>query len=264
MDKLQWFKFRPSDWMMGKIQRCPEITQARFLRLCCLYWNKECVLSIEDAEIEIDEEHLITLFKKKIVGKDDNFIHINFLDEQFKEREDNSSERSKAGSIGNLKRWHKDLYAKFESKELSLNEALKQSKLSLPDSDPITALSQNIAEKRRGEKRREDNNISNEPEGSKKTSQSKKPKKETKDLPARKLEFKEKCDPYLEQYGSEMMNQFFLFWTEHGENDTKMHFEKQKTFGIGQRLARWKTNNFGNNNKNNQEKTTKLSYKIRK
>ena len=65
MDKLQWFKFTPSDWMMGKIQRCPEITQARFMRLCCLYWNKECLLSIEDAEIEIDKEHLDILIAKK-------------------------------------------------------------------------------------------------------------------------------------------------------------------------------------------------------
>jgi uncharacterized phage protein (TIGR02220 family) len=156
MDKLQWFKFSPSDWMMGKIKRCPEITQARFISLCCLYWNKECELSIEDAEIEIDEEHLDILFKKKVIGKDDNFIHINFLDEQFKKREDNSSEKSKSGSIGNLKRWHKELYNKFISKELSLDEAIRQSKLSLPDSDPIAPQSQNIAEKRRGEKRREE------------------------------------------------------------------------------------------------------------
>jgi len=67
MDKLQWFKFAPSDWMMGKIQRCPEVTQARFLRLSCLYWNKECNLSYEDAEIEIDQEHLDVLIKKKII-----------------------------------------------------------------------------------------------------------------------------------------------------------------------------------------------------
>ena len=56
MSKLTWFKFTPSDYMMGKIQRCPEVTQARFIRLCCLYWNKQCELTYEDAEIEIDKE----------------------------------------------------------------------------------------------------------------------------------------------------------------------------------------------------------------
>ena len=63
MDKLQWFKFRPSDWMMGKIMRCDEITQARYMRLVCLYWNKGCDLSYEDAEIEIDKKHLNKMSK---------------------------------------------------------------------------------------------------------------------------------------------------------------------------------------------------------
>jgi len=82
MDKLQWFKFMPTDWVMGKIQRCPEITQARFMRLICLYWNKECVLTLSDAEIEIDKEHLDILISKKIVKIQDSFLVIDFLNEQ--------------------------------------------------------------------------------------------------------------------------------------------------------------------------------------
>lgn len=83
MDKLQWFKFTPTDWVMGKIQRCPEITQARFMRIICIYWNKECVLSYEDAEIEIDKEHLDILISKKIIKIDEMFLVIDFLNEQF-------------------------------------------------------------------------------------------------------------------------------------------------------------------------------------
>ena len=79
MDKLQWFKFSYADWRMGKIQRCPEITQLKFLNLCCVYWGKECVLSYEDAEIEIDKEHIDLLIKKKIVLITDGFINISFL-----------------------------------------------------------------------------------------------------------------------------------------------------------------------------------------
>jgi len=82
MEKLTWFKFVISDWMMGKIQKCPEVTQARFIRLCCLYWNKECFLTVEDAEIEIDEEHLTILKNKKIIAFDDWHVRIKFLDEQ--------------------------------------------------------------------------------------------------------------------------------------------------------------------------------------
>ena len=69
----------PTDWMMGRIQRCPEVTQARFMRLCCLYWNKECKMLIEDAEIEIDKEHLDILIAKKIILTNDLYINISFF-----------------------------------------------------------------------------------------------------------------------------------------------------------------------------------------
>lgn len=101
MEKLQWFKFTPSDWMMGKIQKTPEITQARFMRLCCLYWNKECELTYEDAEIEVDQEHLDTLIRKKIIKCEDDMIYIDFLDEQMGNIHEISEKRRKAAN----KRW---------------------------------------------------------------------------------------------------------------------------------------------------------------
>ncbi len=156
MDKLQWFKFAPSDWMMGKIQRCPEVTQARFLRLCCLYWNKECELSYEDAEIEIDDEHLSMLIRKKVICNNNSFISISFLDSQFQEINETSSEKSKSGVIGNLKRWHPAVYKRFSNKEISLSDALLLAKQSHTDNTPITEGSQSIAEKKREEEKRED------------------------------------------------------------------------------------------------------------
>ena len=160
MDKLQWFKFTPSDWMMGKIQRCPEITQARFMRLCCLYWNKGCNLSIDDAIIEIDKEHFDTLTLKKIISKNDFHFNISFLDEQFLEIQESSSDKSKSGIIGNLKRWHLAIYNDYVAKKISLNEAIKMSKVIAPlshtDSTPIAPQSQNIADKIREDKNRED------------------------------------------------------------------------------------------------------------
>jgi hypothetical protein len=111
MDKLQWFKFTPTDWIMGKIQRCPEITQARFMRLICLYWNKECFLSYEDAEIEIDKEHLEILLSKKIIKLENNFIIIDFLNEQM----ENISETSQKRRDAVLQRW-----AKVKQKDTSV------------------------------------------------------------------------------------------------------------------------------------------------
>jgi hypothetical protein len=158
MDKLQWFKFSYADWRMGKIQRCDEVTQSRFINLCCLYWSKECSLSYEDAEIEIDKNHLDVLLSKKIVINIDGFINISFLDEQFLEIEGNRKDRSISGVVGNLKRWHPLIHKRYENKEISLDEAINLSKsIAFPshtDSTPIAEQSQSIAEKRRGEKRR--------------------------------------------------------------------------------------------------------------
>jgi hypothetical protein len=163
MDKLQWFKFTPSDWMMGKIQRCPEVTQARFMRLCCLYWNKDCNLSIDDAEIEIDKEHFDILVSKKIISKNETYFNISFLDEQFLEIQESSNDKSKSGIIGNLKRWHLAIYNDYKAKKISLEKAIELSKViadqSHPDSTPIADQSQNIAEKIREDKTREDKNI---------------------------------------------------------------------------------------------------------
>lgn len=103
MDKLTWFKFTPSDWMMGKIQRCPADTRGMFMNLCCLYWNKECDLSAEDAEIEVDEEHFSILLKKKIIALDGENIRISFLDEQMEEILETSEKRREAAN----KRWAK-------------------------------------------------------------------------------------------------------------------------------------------------------------
>lgn len=151
MDKLQWFKFTPSDWIMGKIQRCSEITQARFMRLCCVYWNKDCNMTYEDAEVEIDKKHLDILISKRVLKNSNGIITIVFLLEQIKEIEIDKSDKSQSGQIGNLKRWHRPLYDKFIRNELTLNQAINESKLSHPDSLPIDTQSQNIAEKSREE-----------------------------------------------------------------------------------------------------------------
>lgn len=88
---------------MGKIQRCPESTQLRFIRLCCLYWNKECSLSYSDAEIEIDKEHIDILLSKKVIEISDNYIIIKFLNEQLEGITETSQLRREAVK----KRWDK-------------------------------------------------------------------------------------------------------------------------------------------------------------
>lgn len=59
----------------------------------------------------------------------------------------------------------------------------------------------------------------------------------------RKNKFYELLSNYLTEYTKEMIRDFFNYWSEHGEKDKKMRFEKEKTFGVKQRLATWYNRN---------------------
>jgi len=133
MDKLQWFKFSPTDWTMGKIQRCPEITQIRFLRLVCLYWNKESILTLEDAEIEIDKEHLDILINKKIIKSIDGFVVIEFLNEQLETISETSIKRRDAV----LKRWNKKNTKELQSDTSVLQNDTEESRVEKKRVDKI-------------------------------------------------------------------------------------------------------------------------------
>ncbi len=52
---------------------------------------------------------------------------------------------------------------------------------------------------------------------------------------------------YLDE--AEVFN-FFNYWTEHGDNDQLMRFEKEKSFGTGRRLSTWRKNNQKTTNPN--------------
>ena len=141
MDKLQWFKFTISDWVMGKIMRCPEVTQARFIWLCCQYWNKECVMNYDDAEIEIEKEHLSILLQKRIILLDSDKIKIKFLDSQLIE----IMEVSKGRSIAAKAKWDKFYDQKKDANAMQVYANAEQMDASAM---------QNDADKKRVDKKR--------------------------------------------------------------------------------------------------------------
>lgn len=73
--------------------------------------------------------------------------------------------------------------------------------------------------------------------------------KNNKSIEERKLAFGESLAQHVEKYGRETIKKFYEYWIEHGDNDTKMRFEKEKTWSTTSRLNRWKANNFGGNKK---------------
>jgi len=48
----------------------------------------------------------------------------------------------------------------------------------------------------------------------------------------------------VSKYGTQMLKDFFDYWTEPNRSKTKMRFELQQTFDISRRLARWARNNY--------------------
>ena len=67
----------------------------------------------------------------------------------------------------------------------------------------------------------------------------------------RESEFKNSLQPFLEEFGKDTLNDFYLYWTEKKPKGRKMLFEMQKTFDVKRRLDRWSKNNF-----NKKEKST--------
>jgi len=72
-----------------------------------------------------------------------------------------------------------------------------------------------------------------------------------KTIEQREKEFYSKISEHWKKSHSDMpkeeVREFFDYWTERGDSDKKMRFEKEKTFGISRRMTTWKKNNFGGN-----------------
>ena len=62
------------------------------------------------------------------------------------------------------------------------------------------------------------------------------------ELKERKLAFGMQLKPFGEIYPRPMLAEFYDYWTEVKEGGRKMRFEKEKTFEVAKRLARWKKN----------------------
>jgi hypothetical protein len=63
-------------------------------------------------------------------------------------------------------------------------------------------------------------------------------------IESRKLDFKESLFKYVGEYKKDTVKEFFEYWSEHGDKDKKMRFEKEKSFSTNRRLKTWAKNDF--------------------
>lgn len=78
-----------------------------------------------------------------------------------------------------------------------------------------------------------------------------KQKEKTPDINTRKADFYNSLIPFVEEYGKELVREFFDYWTEPTKSHLKMRFELQKTWDTKRRLNTWR--------RNSEERTLKQS-----
>ena len=127
--------------MMGRISRQPAEVQVAFIRLCCVYWNAECEMSTDHAELEADG-HLERLLQARLVESNGPSVFIKFLDIQWEEANLHRTKMSQAGKRS----------AERRSAMVEENPTKVEPMLNLPSTkvEPVF----NREEKRRGEKKR--------------------------------------------------------------------------------------------------------------
>lgn len=98
-----------------------------------------------------------------------------------------------------------------------------------------------------------DNQRTTKEQPSNTTKNANKDNNDKKDINERKAEFKNSLHPLF--LNENDLNDFYLYWTEHGINDKKMRWEKEKSFGIERRVTTWMKKKI-EFNKNKNEKLT--------
>jgi hypothetical protein len=112
--ELPYFKFEPNQWENGNIQMFSREEKGLFIDLCSMYWSR-----LGDVPLKLAIQKLCagnatafdSLIKEGIFTIENDFICIDFLNEQLSDFEDTSKQNSKNAKEG----WEKRRKLKAES-----------------------------------------------------------------------------------------------------------------------------------------------------
>jgi hypothetical protein len=145
--ELPYFQFEPAEYLTKNISFCSLSAQGLFINICSYYWQRGCKITKEQVLKRLNyPNELDELIQEGIIDVKDDFIIIKFLDNQLNNVKSKKEDKSTKGSIGNLKRWHKDIYEMYDNQEITIDKALeimneRVANQSLPDNKPIATLS---------------------------------------------------------------------------------------------------------------------------
>lgn len=105
--ELPYFKFEPNQWENGNIQMFSREEKGLFIDLCSMYWSR-----LGDVPLKLAIQKLCagnatafdSLIKERIFTVENDFVCIDFLNEQLSDFEDTSKQNSKNAKEGWIKR----------------------------------------------------------------------------------------------------------------------------------------------------------------
>lgn len=125
--ELPYYKHEPSEWLEGEIQVCSDEAIVCFTNLCSGYWLKLGCMTYAFALQKYCRRNPIILqelIEAGVIDKNEDNIHIKFLDKQLNEFSDLSGKRSKAAQ----KRWSNANALQVESKSNAIREDKRREK----------------------------------------------------------------------------------------------------------------------------------------
>lgn len=209
--ELPYFKFEPNQWENGNIQICSREDKGLFIDLCSMYWSRLGDLPFKLAVQKLcggNAGALDSLMREGIFVIKEEKICIEFLNEQLSEFNHISEQNSKNAKY----RWQKP----NRDKPLSGRNAGASNPQC--ENDAI-----------REEERREEEIKGEEIREEK--------------IKEYKNAFLQTLQTYKEFYPREMLNEFYLYWTEPNKSMTKIKWQLEKTWDVKQRLRVWAARN---------------------
>jgi len=98
--ELPFFKFKPMDWLSGRISFQDLALQGAFIQACCVCWTKGGTFKISDVDYRMTTELFNRLVELRFIQRDGDNYSIDFINEQLNDLDETSKARSIAGKLG--------------------------------------------------------------------------------------------------------------------------------------------------------------------
>jgi hypothetical protein len=203
--ELPYFKFEPAEYLTKNISFCSLSAQGLFVNICSYYWQRNCSLTKDQLLRRLNyETEFNELVEEGIIDLINDNISIKFLDAQLIDVELKSATNSVNGSKGGRPK-------KNPTETETKPNALKKETETISETKGI----------------RED----------------KSKEEEIKEiLDKKKKDFVEAMKPHKQNYTSQMLNDFYDYWTETKPNSKLIRWEREKAFDMSRRLDYWSRN----------------------